>query len=128
MDCICDAGRDKDYYDRLTILTKTGIALWDVLKSCCREGSVDSYIRNGHFTVNDFSWFLSRHPVKAVFFNGKKAEKLFPGKKTKKFLQQHVGAAFPFFCVLPSTSPANTRIAYSDPTRPPIMIEPGHQI
>lgn len=42
---ICDAGRDKRYKDRLIILKKKGIALWDVLKSCYREGSMDSNIR-----------------------------------------------------------------------------------
>jgi TDG/mug DNA glycosylase family protein len=101
MDSICGAGRDKDYDERLTLLTKAGVALWDVLKSCCRAGSVDSHIRNGHFTVNDFHTFLSRYPVKAMFFNGKKAEKLF---------QRHVGAALPFSYPLPSTSSANTRM------------------
>ncbi len=107
MDCICGAGGDKDYNERLIVLTKTGIALWDVLKSCCREGSADSNIRNGYFTVNDFNTFLSSYPV-AVFFNGKKAEKLF---------QQHVGAALPFSCALPSTSPANARMTKDEKIR-----------
>ena len=75
MECICGAGRDKDYDARVTILKNTGICLWDVLKSCGRDGSSDACIRNGH--VNDFDAFLSHYPMEAVFFNGKKAERLF---------------------------------------------------
>jgi TDG/mug DNA glycosylase family protein len=99
---ICNAGRDKPYEERLTILKRKGIALWDVLKSCCREGSLDANIREGRFTVNDFHAFFLSHPLKAVFFNGKKASTIF---------RRHVRPKLsdcPPLLVLPSTSPANT--------------------
>ena len=110
MGSICGAGRDKDYNARLTILKKKRIALWDVLKSCSRQGSVDTGIRDGRF--NDFNTFLSRYSVKAVFFNGKTAERLF---------QQHVvipkSMPAPHLFVLPSTSPANARMAKDEKVR-----------
>jgi len=110
MDCICGAGRDKDYNARLTILKKKRIALWDVLKSCSRQGSVDTRIRDGRF--NDFTTFLSRYSVKAVFFNGKTAERLF---------RQHVVipklTPSPHLFALPSTSPANARMAKDEKVR-----------
>jgi TDG/mug DNA glycosylase family protein len=102
MECICGAGRDKDYETRVAILSNTGICLWDVLKSCEREGSLDARIRKGH--VNDFDPFLSRYPVKAIFFNGKKAEGLFHRRAVSGL------RTLPPMFLLPSTSPANARM------------------
>jgi hypoxanthine-DNA glycosylase len=57
-------------------LTEAGIAVWDVIASCRREGSLDSAIRDE--TVNDFDGFLAAHPrVRTVLFNGAKAEASF---------------------------------------------------
>jgi TDG/mug DNA glycosylase family protein len=100
MECICGAGRDKDYETRVAILKNTGICLWDVLESCERNGSSDKRIRNGQ--VNDLSAFLSRYPMKAIFFNGKKAEKLFCRRVVTEL------RTLPPMYLLPSTSPANT--------------------
>lgn len=100
---ICDAGKDKPYEERSIMLKRKGIALWDVLKSCCRDGSLDANIREGRFMVNDFAMFFSAHPVKAIFFNGKKASTIFL-RHVKPNLSNR-----PDSLVLPSTSPANTR-------------------
>lgn len=55
------------------ILIKNKIALWDVIKSIERQGSLDSVIKNS--VINDFESFYSRPPyIRYVFFNGKKAE------------------------------------------------------
>lgn len=115
MECICGAGRDKDYDTRVAILKKTGICLWDVLKSCARDGSSDARIRNGH--VNDFDAFLSRYPVEAVFFNGKKAESLFH----RRVVPELRGPP-PLF-LLPSTSPANARMTNDEKLRRWCMIK-----
>lgn len=101
---ICGAGRDLDYEDRLNILKNSNIALWDVLKTCSRQGSLDTNIRNGFYEVNDFKKFLAEHGIKAIFFNGQKAGELF----------QRIPATtlpeLPVLAILPSTSPANARI------------------
>lgn len=101
---VCGAGRDIDYEDRLNILKNSHIALWDVLKTCSRQGSLDTNIRNGFYEVNDFKKFLAEHDIKAIFFNGQKAGELF----------QRIPATalpvLPVLSVLPSTSPANARI------------------
>jgi len=109
MECICGAGRDKDYETRVAVLSNAGICLWDVLKSCERDTSSDKAIRNGQ--VNDFDAFLSHHPMKAVFFNGKEAEKLF-----RRRVVTELKTLPPMFS-LPSTSPANTRITKDEKFR-----------
>lgn len=69
------AGPERKYEDRLQILTDSGIALWDVLKSCEREGSLDSAIKSETIEVNDFPTFFKDHPhIRQVFFNGTKAQ------------------------------------------------------
>lgn len=89
------------YEERLQRLRGSGIALWDVIASCEREGSLDSAIR--HETGNDFTVFFDAHPaVRTVLFNGAKAEHSF---------RRHALAAVAHRPLvlrrLPSTSPAN---------------------
>ena len=91
---------DFNYVDRKLFLLKNSIALWDVIDNCYREGSLDSDIKNER--VNDFNALFKIHPnIKAVFFNGQKAYKIF---------QKKVGLNFTNikFYNLPSTSPAYT--------------------
>jgi hypoxanthine-DNA glycosylase len=81
-------------------LRTKGIALWDVIKSCERERSSDSKIRN--VSLNDFNDFLDNHTgIRAIFFNGRTARSIFE-KKVR--LQPHCDLGF---MTLPSTSPAN---------------------
>lgn len=96
---------DAPYAERLTALTGARIALWDVLKSCIRVGSLDTAIDEASIVPNDFASFLHAHrQVTHVFFNGSKAAEAF---------RRHVlpGLAEEFAALdyrrLPSTSPAN---------------------
>lgn len=57
---IYGATPDLAYNERLKILKEHGIAVWDVLQSCVREGSMDSDIK--HATPNDFSIFFKKYP------------------------------------------------------------------
>jgi len=87
-----------------------GIALWDVLASSVRPGSMDADIQNKTAVANDFSSFLSDHEaVELICFNGQKAAQMFtrmvqPGLDNKRLL----------FASLPSTSPAYASMSYVD--------------
>ena len=99
------AGPELAYDDRKTVLCRSGVAVWDVLKSCQREGSLDASILVESEIPNDFTTFFREHPqVGVVLFNGQKAESAF---------RRHVlGRLNPLcrelrFERLPSTSPAH---------------------
>ena len=70
-----------DYTVRLQKLKENHIALWDVVHSCQRPGSLDSAISEAGMETNDFSGFFDTHPhVSHVVFNGQKAASLFKKK------------------------------------------------
>lgn len=90
------------YHQKLQFLISKGIALWDVIESCEREGSLDSNIRNE--IPNDFASFFSKYPnICYVVFNGAKA---FDTYKKHIGFDVHQGIVYK---QLPSTSPANTQ-------------------
>ena len=67
--CGFDAGLP--YAERTRLIAERGIALWDVLQSCEREGSLDSDIVGASARANDFARFLARHGgIGAVLCNG----------------------------------------------------------
>ncbi len=92
-----------DYEQRKNVLLDNGIALWDVLEACVREGSLDSAIEQE--VPNDFDSFLKAHPnIRHIYFNGQKAA---------KFFKQHVAVSDDYQLVtLPSTSPANAGMSF----------------
>jgi len=66
---------DAAYDDRMAALQAAGIALWDVMHSCRRIGSLDARIEPDSITANDFGAFFQGHPgIRSIFFNGAKAE------------------------------------------------------
>ena len=83
--------------EKTEFLLKHNIALWDVIASCEIEGSSDSSITN--VTPNDISIILKEANIRAIFTNGKTADKLY-----KKYIENKTGIKA--IC-LPSTSPAN---------------------
>ncbi len=97
------------YGARVRALKSRGIALWDVLESCAREGSLDSAIDDASISANDFASFYRGHPrIAHVFLNGAKAEACY-----RKHVLPGLGdvPAAPAFHRLPSTSPANASIS-----------------
>lgn len=97
------AGPELPYDQRMDILQAREIALWDVLQSCVREGSLDSAIQAE--IPNNFAAFFQSHPrLTHVFFNGKKAQDSF---------QKHVDVpAHLSLTTLPSTSPAHAALSF----------------
>ena len=99
---------DSPYPARVEALKSARIALWDVLHSCSREGSLDAAIERDTQTVNDFPAFFLRHGrITHVFFNGAKAEECF----RRQVLKQLAAPGLEYLR-LPSTSPANASLPY----------------
>ena len=94
------------YSLRMQALSASGYALWDVLQSCRRRGSLDADISTDSLVVNDFATFFQRHPaITHIYFNGAAAERLF---------RRHVAPPPDCRCLrLPSTSPAHAALDYS---------------
>ena len=93
------------YNERLEALIKNRIALWDSLKSCRREGSLDSDIKDA--SPNDFRNFFAKHPeIKKIVFNGKSAQRLFLKFNKKLNLENFE------IISAPSTSPAHASMNY----------------
>lgn len=96
---------DAPYEQRTAALERHGIAVWDVLRSCRRVGSLDSAIEPDSMVANDFGSFFAAHPrVERVYFNGAAAERNFT-----RLVTITVSDAVR----LPSTSPAQT-MRYAD--------------
>ena len=96
------------YEQRIQALKSARIALWDVLYSCRRKGSLDSNIDHESLVPNDFAAFFLSHPqITRVFFNGTKAEQCY-----RKHMQPVTGIESIEYLRLPSTSPANASLSY----------------
>jgi hypoxanthine-DNA glycosylase len=106
---LLDAHPYLPYTTRLEKLKSAGIALWDVLQSCERAGSLDSRIASQSIVPNNFVDFFEHHPnIQRVFFNGAMAETTF---------RRHVLTTLPLlgchYHRLPSTSPANAAFSFA---------------
>lgn len=109
-----DAGPELPYQERLEVLKARGIALWDVLESCVRPGSLDSSISDDTASANDFGTLFVRHPtIRHVFFNGGKAAGVF----RRDVLPALGGAVDLVLATLPSTSPAHASRTYAQKLR-----------
>lgn len=97
--------REIPYEERLEILKKNGIALWDSLASCRREGSLDTKITNP--VPNDILSLVKKNPsIRKILCNG---------SASWNFLKRYNPAVFDLSVEikkLPSTSPAAARFSY----------------
>ncbi|MBP3965958.1 DNA-deoxyinosine glycosylase [Paenibacillus lignilyticus] len=93
---------DADYEERLAFAKARGIALWDVIESCQREGSLDVNIREER--PNDIPGLLAEYPeISCIVCNGAKSHDTF--LKYFKSLPELGGITL---LKLPSTSPIPT--------------------
>jgi TDG/mug DNA glycosylase family protein len=79
---------------------------------CTRTGSLDSDIVESSIVPNDFESFLRAHSrIRAIFFNGAKAQSIFARHVLPNLSSAFAGIAL---TRLPSTSPANASISLAD--------------
>lgn len=94
-----------DFKAKTTLLLTHGFGLWDAAKSCSRQGSLDTHIKD--VIPNNFPALFHKYPhIKRLLFNGQKAFQLFK-KYHSAFLNEKE------YAILPSTSPANASIPLS---------------
>lgn len=83
--------------EKIALLHRNRIALWDVVAACDITGSVDSELNP--LAYNDVESLVKHTRIRRIFANGQTAGKLY-----RKHLEPHTGMPV---CILPSTSPAN---------------------
>ncbi|MBA3696337.1 MAG: DNA-deoxyinosine glycosylase [Methylotenera sp.] len=99
---------DAPYLNCTEKLQADGIAVWDVLHSCERIGSLDSAIEAE--TANDFKLFFQRHPnIQRVYFNGAASERYY-----RIYVLPNLGHNLLLYHRLPSTSPAHASLRYQE--------------
>lgn len=84
--------------EKIALLLRHNVALWDIVTECEIEGSSDASIKN--YKVAELDKVLSVSSIELIILNGGKSFEIF-----KKFYGE---IAVPYI-KLPSTSPANTR-------------------
>jgi hypoxanthine-DNA glycosylase len=99
------AGSELPYKERRGLLRERGVAVWDVLRECHREGSLDADIVVESEAPNDFVTFFRGHPhIETIFFNGQRSEAMFRRHALPTLAE--LGRDFRYVR-LPSTSPAH---------------------
>ncbi len=98
------------YEQRCHALIANRIALWDVLLSSERPGSMDADIRADQSEVNDFKMFLTEHrDIVRIGFNGQTAAKLF-----HRLVGPQLEDRIVYTVTLPSTSPAYAAMPFAE--------------
>lgn len=101
------AGPELAYPERAATLKAKGVAVWDVLQFCVREGSLDANIRDE--VPNDFaSFFASQPAIRRVLLNGGKAAAGFRKYGAGQMPAAAVAAS------VPSTSPAHASLRWEE--------------
>ena len=96
-----------DYPSKIKALIDARIAVWDVMQSCYRPGSMDAAIDKNSIVANDFTTFFKRHSrITRVFFNGATAEQAF-----NRLALPTLEMTSMTFLRLPSTSPAHAAMS-----------------
>lgn len=97
------------YSRRLAALKRRGVALWDVIASCRRAGSLDTAIRGER--PNQVAALVRRAKILAVFLNGGKAASSF-----RRFVARNLPSGVRVVR-LPSSSPAAAAVTFARKAR-----------
>lgn len=101
---------ESSYELRTQAMRQARIALWDVLHSCTRTGSLDANIDKATQIPNDFQNFFALHTgITHVFFNGATADQAYRKLVLPRLTSTHI-----HYQRLPSTSPAHASLSYED--------------
>jgi len=96
------------YGQRVEALQVARVAVWDVLQSCVRQGSLDTAIDRESEVANDFPAFFREHPeITHLFFNGAAAEAAF-----RRHVLPLLAPGSLTMARLPSSSPANASFSF----------------
>jgi TDG/mug DNA glycosylase family protein len=96
------------YDTRIAALQHGGIALWDVLQSCVRPGSLDTAIHTASVQANAIPGLLHDHPgIVRVCCNGGAADKFY-----RKLVVPNLTNRPLDYLRLPSTSPAHAAMRF----------------
>jgi hypoxanthine-DNA glycosylase len=99
MAAVCKEKLPTTYQGKTRLLLKHGLALWDVIDTCTRKGSLDGAIRDAK--ANNMETLIKQYPrLKVIFCNGQSSFKMYQ--------KYHPHFDFPVD-ILPSSSPAYTK-------------------
>ena len=87
--------------EKIDLILRNNLAIYDVIKSCDIEGSSDSSIKN--VVINNINKIIRDSSINKIIFNGNKSYELYNKYESNKFNN---------LVVLPSTSPANARFTF----------------
>ena len=108
MEALLGIDRSAPYDERTSRLLAQGVAVWDVIAECAREGSGDDRIE--HAAANPIVSLLADHPhIRHVAFNGGTAHATARALSPELFFRSGVSCER-----LPSTSPRNARMRLAD--------------
>jgi hypoxanthine-DNA glycosylase len=109
------------YAQRVRALQSHQVAVWDVLDSCTRPGSLDSAIEADSTVPNDFEGFLRQHrAITRICFNGAAAAQLF-----RRQVVPNITLAPALQLIrLPSTSPAHAGMGLDQKLRAWQVVRP----
>lgn len=109
MGALYGAGPELPYAQRIALLHRAGVGIWDVLKDCERPGSLDSSILPRSEVANDIPALLDAYPtIQAIALNGAKAQQVFARRIAANIRAERLQGIE--ILALPSTSPANASI------------------
>ncbi len=98
---------DCEYQHRIDQVKQLPVILWDTIKACHRQGSLDSSIQNDRLEANDIPALLQQYrDIRLVACNGATSEKYF-----NRLVKDHLANEIEVLR-LPSTSPANATMSY----------------
>lgn len=105
---------DGGYQKRIEQVNRMPVVLWDTIKACHRDGSLDSNIQKHQIEANDIPALLDKYScIKLIAFNGATSEKYFNQLVKPKLSENQIIDLVRF----PSTSPANAGMKFEEKLR-----------